>query len=107
MKNIALVIGLIGVTISYLAFLDGHIEIGSSISSSVLAGYYGYLQKKKEDKSSPEAILTIFIFLLCILSYFCFKDSFLNISSVLNSSITGYFGVSIGSASTKNNMSKI
>ena len=96
MKNIALVVTTAGIIISYLIISEGQIEAGHSMSSSILSGFYGFLQKDRKDKSYPEAILILCIFLLCVYSYFYDKSTFFSISPILNSAIAGFFGVSIG-----------
>lgn len=106
MKNIALGITLLGITVSFLIINEGQIESGHSMSSSILSGFYGFLQKDVNDKSYTEAILILSIFLLCLYSYFSNKNTFFSFAPILNAAIAGFFGVSI-SRLTSNNKKRV
>lgn len=100
MKNIALGITIAGIIISILTISEGEIESGHSMSSSILSGFFGFLQKDINDKNYAEAILIITIFIICVYSFFYDKNTFFAISPILNSAITGFFGISISRLSS-------
>lgn len=100
MSNPSLIPAILGIYIGFLMIISGNGEAGIALTTSVLSGFYGFLQKNNRDKKywSPEVIIVIYVFGVCALTYYLYSNSiFLEICTIFGNTISGFFGVSLGS----------
>lgn len=92
-KSIALsFISIVAITLSFSAIHKGHSEIGMTLATTVVSGYFGY-STNKDSNLKPEIVFLLSIMLgTYSLLVYSSAEAFTAGISIVTSAVGGYFG---------------
>ena len=92
-KSIAIsFISISAITLGFTAIHKGHLEIGMTLATTVVSGYFGY-STNNDSNLKPEIVFLLSIMLgAYILLMYSSSEAFTTSISIVTSAVGGYFG---------------
>lgn len=95
MRNV-FIIALAGTTVGLISIALGYIELGASMCSATITGYFGYSRQQRNSSNSYQTILALYVNLIVLLFLLWHpdRDTVAQAMSLAMSVLTGYLGFS-------------